>query len=143
MLIHHPMHPSPARALFLSLILAACGSDICEGTASQSPCPGGACPQTWKTDRETWCPAPAGDGQGFEGWPIRFITDCHGFDVANYVGVDTGFNVLYRESDGHFVGVQAYSANFGGSQTCVAEVPDSFTVNDCGEMWPTIVCAMP
>jgi hypothetical protein len=46
-------------------------------------------------------------------------------------GVDTGTSAYYSVADGKLVALVDYSANFGGSRSCVASNAAIFTPPDC------------
>ena len=127
-----------ASLLFATLAFAACGGSdmltsdaappgpadaatMCKPTpAGSNKCPGNQCPTSWTTDKASWCetgPSPT---------PVRLETGCQGYDVAVYTAIDEGVSVIYDAADGHFVGIQNWSANGGGSWSCVAGVPATF-----------------
>ena len=131
--------------LSLSLVLlAACDGDTdaasdasaaCTGIAQVSPCPGGACPATFTTLPSAWCfAADAGINR-----PIQIAIECDGYDIVDYMGVDTASYVIYRASDKQLLGVQSLDAN-RMTHTCVANVPDTFDASQCRNQFQLIQC---
>jgi hypothetical protein len=109
-------------------------SSACAGAAQDTPCPGG-CPATWSTDPARLCRPP----NAVPSYLVQYTTDCQGFDVVNYHGVDRAVLVIYRAGDGQLLGVEDIDGN-RRTHTCVAGVPDSFDATDCPGSWTSLTC---
>ena len=142
----------PLLGLSLCLLsIAACGDDTgpasdghadaasqsssaCTGIAQSRPCPS-SCPETFTTDRSAWCFKPdAGMST-----PVLIATDCSGYDIVDYMGVDTADYVVYRASDKQLLGVQHVDAN-RMTHTCVTGVPDTFDASQCSNLLQRVQC---
>ena len=60
-----------------------------------------------------------------------FAEHCGGFNVLTQTNVDVGTAAYYDATNGNLVAIVDYSANFGGSRSCVAANAASFTPPDC------------
>jgi len=60
-----------------------------------------------------------------------FAESCNGFNVITNSGVDTGTSFYYNVDDGKLFAIVDYSANFGGSRSCVAANAARFTPQGC------------
>lgn len=60
-----------------------------------------------------------------------FAEGCEGFNVLTTTNEDVGTHFYYGASDGKLVAIVDFSANFGGSESCVAANAARFTPPSC------------